>query len=129
MARPRKIVDEKRVIELASKGHTLEEIAAFENVSYDTLHRRFASACEKGKLLCDGQIRRKQVEKAISGSDTMLIWLGKQRLGQTDKQEVSGKVEHEHSIVRSFTDAELAIVRGPAEAAIARRNSGRVLSA
>lgn len=38
----------------------------------------------------DAQIRRKQVEKAlaISGDITMLISLGKQRLGQRDKQEV-----------------------------------------
>jgi hypothetical protein len=31
MGRPRKNVDPKRVIELAAKGHTLDEIAAFED--------------------------------------------------------------------------------------------------
>ena len=38
----------------------------------------------------DAQIGRKQVEKALAGSrdTTMLIWLGEQRLGQRDKQEV-----------------------------------------
>jgi hypothetical protein len=30
MGRPRKNVDPKRVIELAAKGHTMEEIAAFD---------------------------------------------------------------------------------------------------
>ena len=85
--RPRKMVDEKRVIELASKGLTVQEIAAFENVSHDTITRRFASALEKGRLLCNASLRRKQVELALEGNATMLIWLGKQRLGQSDKTE------------------------------------------
>jgi hypothetical protein len=90
MSRRCKTVDAKRVIELASKGHTLEEIAVLEGVSHWTLHRRFATHCEKGKLLCAGRIRAKQVEKALAGNGdtTMLIWLGKQLLGQRDKHEV-----------------------------------------
>lgn len=35
-------------------------------------------------------LRRKQVEEAMKGNATMLVWLGKQILGQTDKQELSG---------------------------------------
>jgi AraC-like DNA-binding protein len=90
MARPVKTVDAKRVIELAAKGHTMEEIAALEDCSERTLRRRFGRECEKGRKLCDAQIRRKQVEKALAGNGdtTMLIWLGKQRLGQKDKHEI-----------------------------------------
>lgn len=87
MGRPRKTVDEKRVIELASKGLTVQEIGAFENVSHDTITRRFASALEKGRLLCNGGLRRKQVQLAMRGDTKLLIWLGKQRLGQSDKTE------------------------------------------
>lgn len=90
MAPPRKLIDRKRVIELASKGYALKEIAALEDVSYDTLKRRCADACEKGIQLCNGSLRQKQVERALAGSDTMLIWLGKQRLDQHDRQELSG---------------------------------------
>lgn len=90
MARPRKTVDKAKIIELASKGHTLKGIAAMCDISYDTLHRRYASACEKGKELCNDALRVKQVERALAGSDTMLIWLGKQRLDQRDKQELTG---------------------------------------
>lgn len=88
MARPRKTVDEAKIIELASKGHTLKGIAALCGISYDTLHRRFATACEKGIELCNDALRVKQIERALAGSDTMLIWLGKQRLGQRDKQDI-----------------------------------------
>lgn len=35
-------------------------------------------------------LAQKQVEVAMSGNVTMLIWLGKQWLEQTDKQELSG---------------------------------------
>ena len=66
--RPRKNVDAKRVIYLASIGHTFKETAALENISDDTLRRNFAAAREKGKTLCDAQIKRKQVEKALAGN-------------------------------------------------------------
>jgi hypothetical protein len=33
-------------------------------------------------------LRRKQLEKAMGGDSTMLIWLGKNMLGQSDKSEV-----------------------------------------
>jgi hypothetical protein len=90
MGRPRKTVDPKRVIELAAKGHPMEQIAAFEDWSIRTLQTRFRTQCEKGGTLAAAQIRRKQFEKALAGNGdtTMLIWLGKQLLGQRDKHEV-----------------------------------------
>lgn len=102
MAPRRKPIDEKRVIELASKGYLLKEIAALENVSHDTLARRCAKTCEIGKDLLRGQLRAKQVEVAMGGIEytnskgqtaqtapnpLMLIWLGKQLLDQADKRE------------------------------------------
>lgn len=89
----RKIIDEKRVIELAAKGYYLKEIAALENVSHDTLSRRAAKACEIGQELLKGQLRAKQVQVALGDQHNkpnpiMLIWLGKQLLQQADKQEI-----------------------------------------
>jgi lambda repressor-like predicted transcriptional regulator len=100
MGRSRKNVDPKRVIELAAKGHTMEEIAAFEDWSIRTLQTRFRTQYEKGRTLAAAQIRRKQFEKALAGNGdtTMLIWLGKQLLGQRDKP-----VEPENDwVVRNF---------------------------
>lgn len=96
-------MDEKRVIELASKGLTVQEIAAFENVSHDTITRRFAPAVERGRFLCDGQIRAKQVELAMKGNPIMLIWLGKNRLSQADKQEID---VHRQTTVRMVVGIE-----------------------
>ena len=39
-------------------------------------------AMERGEALMCLALRRKQLELALNGDVTMLIWLGKQRLGQ-----------------------------------------------
>lgn len=91
MGRPRKKVDAKAVIDLASKSMTAEEIAASLNISHDTITRRFASELAKGRELCNASLRRKQFQRAMAGSEKMLIHLGKNRLGQKDA------VEHEHT--------------------------------
>jgi len=91
MARPRKTVDPLKIIELSSKSLTVQEIAATLDVSVDTLTRRFAEQLAKGRELCNASLRRKQFQRAMDGSDKMLIHLGKNRLGQKDA------VEHEHS--------------------------------
>jgi len=36
---------------------------------------------------------KKQYDVAMSGNVSMLIWLGKQHLGQSDKQDTTAKVE------------------------------------
>jgi hypothetical protein len=50
------------------------------------------------------------MELALQGNVTMLIWLGKQYLGQADKQTVSGDFHHEHDHeveFESLSDDEL----------------------
>tara|TARA_R110002020_G_scaffold166393_1_gene354368 strand:+ start:1301 stop:1645 length:345 start_codon:yes stop_codon:yes gene_type:complete len=76
---------------------TGEEIASILNVDYDTLN----AACkrEKGMGFSDysdqkrssgrASLRRRQYGIAMDGNSTMLIWLGKNWLGQTDKSEVT----------------------------------------
>ena len=48
------------------------------NLTYSAIYKRFSDG---GKM----SLRRMQFKKAQEGSNTMLIWLGKQYLGQTDK--------------------------------------------
>lgn len=117
MARPRKIVDEKAILELASKGRTMVEIAAYCGISDDTLSRRFAGIVKRGKSLMCGSLRSKQYEVAMSGNPTMLIWLGKQELGQTDKQELTGHLEHEHTDLSHLSDSQLSEIERIVESA------------
>lgn len=85
MARPRKKVDLKQLETLASIGLSTQEMAAVLDCSKDTLERRFMKAIEKGRQKYKASLKRKQYELAMKGNPTMLIWLGKQALGQTDK--------------------------------------------
>ena len=109
--------DEKAILELASKGRTLTEIAAYCGVSDDTISRRFAEAVKRGKSLMRGSLRAKQFELAMRGNPTMLAWLGKQELGQTDKQQLSGRLEHEHADLSHLSDEQLLEIERIMEAA------------
>ena len=74
---------------------TGEEIAGVLSIHYDTL----VNACKRehnctfseyiGQKKSTGKmsLRRKQYSTAMDGNPTMLVWLGKNWLGQTDKVE------------------------------------------
>ncbi len=55
-------------------------------------------------------LRRRQFEIALEGNPTMLIWLGKQMLGQADKaeQRVEHVVRDTREMTREEVEAELA---------------------
>lgn len=93
--RPRKILTEDalKVIEkMASIMCTEEEIALCIGASVDTLLNDdnkdlFRTAIKKGQSSGKQSLRREQWNVAKRGNATMLIWLGKQWLNQTDKVE------------------------------------------
>ena len=87
MARPKIIINEETVYDLASINCSMEEMGLILDVSPDTLQRRFAAVIEKGRAEMKQSLKRKQYQTAMSGNVTMLIWLGKQHLGQSDKAE------------------------------------------
>jgi len=99
--RPRIELDLRQVEELARIGCTEADMAAVLGVSVDTIQRRkrdceeFRGVIEKGRAALRNSLRRLQVKKALEGNVTMLIWLGKQLLGQSDRHdfEHSGSVE------------------------------------
>jgi len=87
---------------------THEEIASFLNCSHDILARDerfivvYKSGMDKGRM----SLRRKQWKALDAGNTTMLIWLGKQYLGQRDKHE--NTVDHSGTInLSNKSDAEL----------------------
>jgi len=89
VGRPKIEIDEKILESLAGILCTNEEIASFFNCSSDTLTRNFAESLKKGRDKGRISIRRLQWDKAQDGNVTMLIWLGKQMLGQKDRMETS----------------------------------------
>jgi len=95
--RPLFDVNWDQVDELCAIQCTGEEIAGVLGCDYDTL----ATACKREKHLAfsdyfkqkasNGKmsLRRTQYTTAMEGNPTMLVWLGKNWLGQTDKLETA----------------------------------------
>lgn len=126
MARP-KIVwsDEKyEILEGLAKIHcTQADMVGVMQVDEDTLNRLIrvrykCSFSEFYKRYSAGgnmSIRRAQFESALSGNSSMLIWLGKQWLGQKDQQEVSVQVQDDETVKemeKFFADKKNATEQG-----------------
>lgn len=85
-------IDWNEFDKLCSFQCTLAEIASWFDVSEDTIERRvkeysgetFADYYKQKRGAGFVSLRRKQFEVAMSGDKTMLIWLGKQYLGQRE---------------------------------------------
>ena len=84
VGRPKIEIDEELLYKLAQIHCTMNEMVDIMGVSKDTLKRNYAHIIDKGKSEGKMRLRRKQVEVAMSGNHTMLIWLGKQMLGQSE---------------------------------------------
>ncbi len=95
VGRPTVKIDEGQLEKLAAIDCSFEEMASIVGCSVRTLHRNFDTVIEKGRAHGRASLKRKQFELAMSGNATMLIWLGKVRLGQKERQVVehSGSVE------------------------------------
>ena len=90
VGRPKTKIDYELAEKLASIMCTQEEIATMFDCDVRTLQRdeEFCRVYKKGLDKGRMSLRRKQFSKAVNeGNATMLIWLGKQHLGQTDKVE------------------------------------------
>ena len=89
--RPPMELDVKMLEALAERGLTQADCAAVLGCSVDTIQRRYLAEYQIGLQKCCASLRRKQFELAQAGNVTMLIWLGKNLLGQADKTELTGK--------------------------------------
>ena len=90
MARPKKYnIDTEQVEKLASFGCSNTEIASFFGCSKDLISKSYSTNVSKGKD--KGKIRLRQLlwKSAERGNVAMQIWLSKQYLGMTDKQEIT----------------------------------------
>ena len=90
MARPKKYnIDKEQVEKLASFGCSNTEIASFFGCSKDLISKSYSTNVAKGKD--KGKIRLRQLlwKSAEKGNVAMQIWLSKQYLGMTDKQEIT----------------------------------------
>ena len=84
--RPAKVFTEEekeQIRRLSEIFASQEDIAYVMGVDRSTLAKH-PDLMAEGKARGRVKLRRAQYEKALEGNPTMLIWLGKQMLGQTD---------------------------------------------
>ena len=95
MGRPKVPIDFKLLENLCGIQCTMEEIAMVMSVTVETIDARcqeehgitFSEYYQQKKAKGKSSLRHKQWQVAMSGDKTLLVWLGKQHLGQTDKNE------------------------------------------
>ena len=114
--RPKIVIDMVLVDNLCQIQCTGEEIASVLKVDYDTLNARIKESTGSGfsdyiKVKSKGgkaSLRRMQWKGAQEGNATMLVWLGKQYLGQNDKQEIehSGKLNLTGELIKKYLKGE-----------------------
>lgn len=114
MARPQKEakLTEEQIENLAAFGCTDEEISVLSGLSETEIKRSFGPLLKKGRAGLRSNLRSAQVKKALGvyvpdydkqgnrvdlylspPDNTMLIWLGKQYLAQSDKVETKDTSE------------------------------------
>ena len=112
--RPKKEIDYEQLDKLCKLQCTGEECASFFGIDYDTLNARikeqydcnFSDYYKKNSGEGKISLRRMQWKTAEGGNPTMQIWLGKQYLGQSDKQEVEHGGSVKHSYIAEWGDSK-----------------------
>jgi len=99
--RPKAIIDWDKVGKMCEAGGFARGIAATLGITEDTLGNRcksdlkldFSEFRQQKLARGDELLKSKQFQVAMTGDKTMLIWLGKQRLGQSEKNELKADFE------------------------------------
>ena len=86
-----------------------KKIAQIIETSLDTLLNKnnkelFRSSIERGRAQGKQSLRRMQHQVAMKGNVKMLIWLGKQVLGQTEKIDTNVNANDNAMMMREFLD-------------------------
>ena len=102
VGRPKIVLNLEELERLSRLNCTMPEISAYFDIPLRTLEDKFANeldvrkAIEKGRATGKLSLRRRQIQiMEETNNPTMAIWLGKQMLGQTDKQEIIQEINIE----------------------------------
>ncbi len=85
VGRSKTVIPEEEFLKLAQLHCTWKELSDFYSVPVGTLRDNFADLYKKGTVDTKQRLRKAQLDLAINRHDrVMLIWLGKQMLGQSE---------------------------------------------
>lgn len=80
----KRVISPEDVEQLARSHASYRELAEYFGVKEQTFRDHFRENVLKGRTHTKIALRKKQIEVAMSGNHTMLIWLGKNLLDQSD---------------------------------------------
>jgi len=108
----------RQVFKLAKLHCTFEEIGEVMGISVDTVRARirdegteFSQAYIKGRGMGKLSLRRAQFRYALKGSHSLLIFLGKNLLGQKDKFDVDHDLSNYEEAVLDLREREAEIIK------------------
>lgn len=110
VGRDKKIVPPEEVFKLAAIGCRDVEISDWFGISEQTLRYNFAVQLLTGRENLKQSLRRSQLRLALSGNATMLIWLGKNILGQSENGTGSQGTEPLPWVEADVTEIEVGEV-------------------
>lgn len=84
VGRDKKVISPDEVFKLAQIGCKDHEIGTWFGIDENSLRYNFSVELAKGRESLRQSLRRAQIRLALSGNATMLIFLGKNLLGQSD---------------------------------------------
>lgn len=102
--RDKTVVPAEEVFKLAQIGCKDNEIADWFGIHSNTLRYQFKTELLKGRESLKQTLRKAQIDVALGGNATMLIWLGKNILAQSDNPTQSGELQPLPWIAEQLTD-------------------------
>jgi len=84
IGRQKVVIPEEEVAQLSQYHCTNKEMADFYGVPLQTFMDNFRDIIDKNKIITKQRLRKAQLDLALNGDKTMLIWLGKNILGQQE---------------------------------------------
>ncbi len=109
VGRPKKVLTEEikeSVILGLSLGCTVAEVSANTGVSVSVLYANFRNVIKTGMDSFKCSLKKAQAKSALGGNPALLIWMGKQYLGQKDKREETNLPETDwETIGKTFAEA------------------------
>ena len=102
IGRKKVVIPEEQVAELSKLHCTGKEMADFFGVPLQTFMDNFRDIITKNRLITKQRLRKAQLDLALNKHDrVMLIWLGKQMLGQQESP-----VSTEQSTILPWNDGD-----------------------
>jgi hypothetical protein len=104
--------EQKELGQKAALGMSSRRLAAYFEIDRKTMTDHYGDIIEKQRAIAEAELLKAQWKSALKGNPTLLVWLGKQLLGQADKPEnkdaekmVAARHELELKDIRKYLEA------------------------